>query len=237
MNLKMLRYITGQLLLVEGALMLIPLITMLIYGEFGMLYSVLIPIGMLLVLGVLLSLRKPEGSALGAKDGFVVVGLSWVILSFFGCLPFVLSGLIPNFIDAYFETVSGFTTTGASVLFPKQYDMLWNPVDPSMGMRGIFLWRSFTNWIGGMGVLVFVLAIMPQQDMKSSRLIHIMRAEMPGPKVDKVVATVRKTAAIISLILNISELKKIDCPNLWKQAAFLAALLRMLRKNADLVKT
>ena len=101
MNLKMLRYITGQLLLVEGALMLIPLITMLIYGEFGMLYSVLIPIGMLLVLGVLLSLRKPEGSALGAKDGFVVVGLSWIILSFFGCLPFVLSGLIPNFIDAY----------------------------------------------------------------------------------------------------------------------------------------
>ncbi len=197
MNFKMLRYITGKLLLAEGALMLIPLVTMLIYGEFGMLYSVLIPIVMLLVLGFLLSLRKPARSALSAKDGFVVVGLSWVILSFFGCLPFVLSGLIPNLIDAYFETVSGFTTTGASVLFAEQYDMLWNPVDASMGMRGIFLWRSFTNWIGGMGVLVFVLAIMPQQDMKSSRLVHIMRAEMPGPKVDKIVATVRKTAAIM----------------------------------------
>ena len=85
MNFKMLRYITGKLLLAEGGLMFIPLLTMLIYGEFGMLYSVLIPIGMLLVLGFLLSLRKPEGSALSAKDGFVVVGLSWVILSFFGC--------------------------------------------------------------------------------------------------------------------------------------------------------
>ncbi|MBQ3013284.1 MAG: TrkH family potassium uptake protein [Clostridia bacterium] len=197
MNFKMLRYITGKLLLAEGGLMFIPLLTMLIYGEFGMLYSVLIPIGMLLVLGFLLSLRKPEGSALSAKDGFVVVGLSWVILSFFGCLPFVLSGLIPNLIDAYFETVSGFTTTGASVLFAEQYDMLWNPADAYIGMRGIFLWRSFTNWIGGMGVLVFVLAVMPQQDMKSSRLVHIMRAEMPGPKVDKIVATVRKTAAIM----------------------------------------
>lgn len=197
MNFKMLRYITGQLLLAEGALMLIPLITMLIYGEFGMLYSVLIPIGALLVLGVLLSFRKPEGSALNAKDGFVVVGLSWVILSFFGCLPFVLSGLIPNFIDAYFETVSGFTTTGASVLFSEDYALLWSPASSLVGMRGVFLWRSFTNWIGGMGVLVFVLAIMPQQDMKSSRLVHIMRAEMPGPKVDKIVATVRKTAAIM----------------------------------------
>lgn len=197
MNYKMLRYITGQLLLAEGALMLIPLITMLIYGEFGMLYSVLIPIGILLVLGVLLSFRKPEGSALKAKDGFVVVGLSWVVLSLFGCLPFILSGLIPSFIDAFFETVSGFTTTGASVLRGEQYEALWNPSNPLTGMRGIFLWRSFTNWIGGMGVLVFVLAIMPQQDMKSSRLVHIMRAEMPGPKVDKLVATVRKTAAIM----------------------------------------
>lgn len=134
MNFKMLRYITGKLLLAEGGLMIIPLVTMLIYGELGMLYSVLIPIGMLLILGFLLSLRKPEGSALSAKDGFVVVGLSWIILSFFGCLPFVLSGLIPNFIDAYFETVSGFTTTGASVLFAEQYQMLWNPADAYMGM-------------------------------------------------------------------------------------------------------
>ena len=151
----------------------------------------------LLVLGFGLSFKKPEQKTLRAKDGFVVVGLSWIVLSFFGCLPFVLSGLIPNFIDAYFETVSGFTTTGASILESSAFDALWNPTDPILGMRGVFFWRSFTNWIGGMGVLVFVLAIMPQQDMKSSRLVHIMRAEMPGPKVDKLVATVKKTASIM----------------------------------------
>jgi trk system potassium uptake protein TrkH len=111
-----------------------------------------------------------------------------------------LSQLIPNFLDAYFETVSGFTTTGASVLSGVDFVKLWTPADPAMGMRGVFLWRSFTNWIGGMGVLVFVLAIMPQQDMKSSRLVHIMRAEMPGPKVDKLVATVKKTAGIMYAI-------------------------------------
>ena len=197
MNFKMLRYITGQLLIAEGALMALPLVTMLIYGEYGSLYSVLIPMAALFALGIGFSIRKPADKTLRAKDGFVVVGLSWIMLSFFGCLPFVLSGLIPNFIDAYFETVSGFTTTGASVLSGLDFDKLWNPADPTLGMRGIFLWRSFTNWIGGMGVLVFVLAIMPQQDMKSSRLVHIMRAEMPGPKVDKIVATVKKTASIM----------------------------------------
>jgi trk system potassium uptake protein TrkH len=197
MNYKMLRYITGQLLIAEGALMAIPLITSLIYGEFGNLHAFLIPMGVLFLLGLVLSLKKPENKTLRAQDGFVVVGLSWIIMSAFGCLPFIISGLIPNFIDAYFETVSGFTTTGASVLGEADFLKLWDPADPLLGLRGIFLWRSLTNWIGGMGVLVFVLAIMPQQDMKSSRLIHIMRAEMPGPKVDKVVATVKKTAAIM----------------------------------------
>ena len=190
----------GQLLLTEGALMSLAMLVMLIYGETGMLYSVLIPLGALFLLGFLLAFKKPEDKTLSAKDGFVVVGLSWIVLSLFGCLPFVLSGLIPNFIDAYFETVSGFTTTGASVLSGADFEKLWSPADPAFGMRGIFFWRSFTNWIGGMGVLVFVLAIMPQQDMKSSRLVHIMRAEMPGPKVDKLVATVKKTAAIMYTI-------------------------------------
>lgn len=200
MNYRMLRYIMGQLLITEGALMTLSLIVMLIYGETGMLYSVLIPLGTLFALGFLLSFKKPEDKTLSAKDGFVMVGLSWIVLSLFGCLPFVLSGLIPNFIDAYFETVSGFTTTGASVLSGADFAKLWTPADPALGMRGIFFWRSFTNWIGGMGVLVFVLAIMPQQDMKSSRLVHIMRAEMPGPKVDKLVATVKRTAAIMYTI-------------------------------------
>lgn len=197
MNFRMLKYITGQLLITEGILMVLSVAVMLIYGEFGMLYSLLIPIGVLLALGALFSFKKPANSALSAKDGFVVVGLSWIVLSLFGCLPFVLSGLIPNFIDAFFETVSGFTTTGASILSTADFDKLWAPDSVATGMRGVFFWRSFTNWIGGMGILVFVLAIMPQQDMKSSRLVHIMRAEMPGPKVDKIVATVKKTAGIM----------------------------------------
>ncbi len=200
MNFKMLRYIIGQLLLAEAILMLLPLVTTLIYGEFEMLSAFLIPIAALVVLGGLFSLFKPEDKTLRAKDGFVTVGLSWIILSAFGCLPFIISGLIPNVIDAYFETVSGFTTTGSSVLSTADFEKLWSPETAEIGMRGVFLWRSFTNWIGGMGVLVFVLAVMPQQDMKSSRLVHVMRAEMPGPKIDKLVATVKKTASIMYVI-------------------------------------
>ena len=200
MNLKMVKYITGRLLLVEGALLLLPLIVMLIYGEFGMLKTVIVPILIALAIGFLLSAKKPLDKTLHAKDGFVIVGLSWIVVSLVGCIPFMMSGLIPNFIDAFFETVSGFTTTGASVLGSADFDKLWMPESSLNGMRGIFFWRSLTNWIGGMGVLVFVLAIMPQQDMKSSRLVHLMRAEMPGPKVDKIVSTVKKTSAIMYTI-------------------------------------
>lgn len=197
MNYKMIRYITGQLLLVEGALMLLPLAVSLIYGEFHTSRAFVIPILVLAILGGALTALKPKDKTLRTKDGFVIVGMSWIILSLFGCLPYMISGLIPNFINALFETVSGFTTTGASVLFAEDFALLWTPKSAEVGMRGVFLWRSFTNWMGGMGVLVFVLAIMPQQDMKSSRLVHVMRAEMPGPKVDKIVATVKKTSAIM----------------------------------------
>ena len=197
MNIKMIRYIIGRLLLVESALMLLPLAVSLIYGEFKQLPAFLIPMAVLCALGVVSTLLKPKEQALKAKDGFVTVGLSWIVLSLFGCLPFIISGLIPNFIDAFFETVSGFTTTGSSVLFAEDFAKLWAPESTLVGMRGMFFWRSFTNWIGGMGVLVFVLAVMPKQDTKSSRLVHVMRAEMPGPKVDKIVSTVKKTSAIM----------------------------------------
>ena len=201
MNFRMIRYITGQLLLAEGALMLFPLTVSLIYGEFLNLWAFAIPIATLLILGILMVIKKPSNTTLGAKEGFVTVGLSWIVLSLFGALPFVISGLIPNYIDAFFETVSGFTTTGSSVLGADAFAKLWTPELSSesamMGMRGVFFWRSFTNWVGGMGVLVFVLAVMPQQDMKSSRLVHVMRAEMPGPKVDKIVPTIKKTARIM----------------------------------------
>ena len=197
MNIKMMRYVLGRLLLVEAALMALPLLVMLIYGEFAQIHAMLIPMALLALLGVLAISFKPKEQALRATDGFVTVGLSWILLSLFGALPFVLSGLIPNYIDALFETVSGFTTTGSSVLHAEDFSKLWTPESSLVGMRGIFFWRSFTNWIGGMGVLVFVLAVMPKQDMKSSRLVHVMRAEMPGPKVDKIVATVKKTSAIM----------------------------------------
>lgn len=197
MNYRMIRYITGELLLVEGALMLLPLAVSLIYGETETAIAFILPILILAALGGGMIMFKPKVQTLRAKDGFVVVGLSWIVLSIFGCLPYIFSGLIPNFIDAFFETVSGFTTTGSSVLFSDDFARLWSPQNARVGMRGVFLWRSFTNWVGGMGVLVFVLAIMPQQDMKSSRLVHVMRAEMPGPKVDKIVATVKKTSAIM----------------------------------------
>ncbi len=201
MNFKMIRYITGQLLLAEGALMLLPLTVSLIYGEFLNIWAFVIPISALLVLGALMVIFKPADKTLGVKEGFITVGLSWIVLSLFGALPFVISGLIPNYIDAFFETASGFSTTGSSVLGADAFAKLWTPELSSesamMGMRGVFFWRSFTNWIGGMGVLVFVLAVMPQQDMKSSRLVHVMRAEMPGPKVDKIVPTIKKTAGIM----------------------------------------
>ena len=200
MNFKMIRFITGELLLAEGMLMALPLIVTLIYGEFSNVWAFLIPMLALFICGALMVKFKPENKTLGAKEGFVIVGLSWIVLSLFGALPYVLSGLIPNYINAFFETVSGFTTTGASVLYSSDFSKLWSPSSTLEGLRGVFFWRSFTNWIGGMGVLVFVLAVMPQQDMKSSRLVHVMRAEMPGPKVDKIVPTIKKTASIMYAI-------------------------------------
>ena len=200
MNYKMIQYIVGHLLLAEGALMALPLIVSLIYGETSTMFSFIIPMVILLALGGIFSMFKPKNKTITAKEGFLIVGLSWIIVSLFGCLPFILSGLIPNFISAFFETVSGFTTTGASILGSSDFEKLWSPEAATVGMRGVFFWRSFTHWIGGMGVLVFVLAIMPQQDSSSSRMVYVMRAEMPGPKVDKIVSTVKKTSAIMYLI-------------------------------------
>lgn len=194
MNLRLIFYIIGQIMRVEGLLMLLPLACSLIYREDSW-YALLIPIALLLILGTLLTLRRPvQRDRMGVRDGLFVVGASWVVLSLFGMLPFILCGAIPHPVDAFFETVSGFTTTGATVLgevvgtLPEDLD------------RGIALWRSLTHWIGGMGVLVFVLAVMPQQQFKSARLMHAMRAEVPGPTATKVVATIRRSAAIMYAI-------------------------------------
>lgn len=193
MNFRLICYIIGQIARAEGLLMLLPLVAAICYRE--SVWPLVIPILILLVLGTLLTLRRPaERDRMGVRDGLFVVGLSWIVMSLFGMLPFIISGTITNPVNAFFETVSGFTTTGATVLG----DALG--VFPEDVPRGVSLWRALTHWIGGMGVLVFVLAVMPQQEFKSARLMHAMRAEVPGPVASKVVATIRRSAGIMYAI-------------------------------------
>ncbi|MBR3767461.1 MAG: TrkH family potassium uptake protein [Clostridia bacterium] len=186
MNKKMVLSTLGKIIWVEAALLLLPLIVCLIYRNDSV-YSFLITIAVAVVIAFPLTFFcKTENKLIYSKEGFVIVSLAWIIMSVIGCLPFVISGEIPSFIDAFFETVSGITTTGASIL--KDVEAL---------SEGIAFWRSFTHWIGGMGVLVFVMAL---STGLPDRSIHIMRAEMPGPIVDKLVPKARETAKILYLI-------------------------------------
>ena len=185
MNYRMIGRVLGLILLIYAALMLLPLIAGLCFREsplpfLGTMAAAAVPGGLLLLLS------KPEKGSLVARDGFVIVGLGWILISLIGALPFVLSGSMPHYIDALFETVSGLTTTGATVL--SNFD----------GMpRGVMFWRVFTHWIGGMGVLVFLMAVLP---MSGEHSMHIMRAEVPGPTVGKLVPRVRHTARILYMI-------------------------------------
>ena len=142
MNVFMILYTVGTLLKVEAALMLLPAAVGLLYKESPVAF--LLTIAALLAVGQAMAWKKPRNTAIYAKEGFLIVGLSWTLMSIFGALPFVISGEIPRFVDAFFETVSGFTTTGASIL-----------TDVEAMSRGMLFWRSFTHWVGGMGVLVF----------------------------------------------------------------------------------
>ncbi len=181
MNGWMIVYTVGMMLKVEAALMCLPLGVCLYYGESP--WAFLVTIFMLLTCGWMMSIRRPQEDTIYAREGFFIVGLSWLLLSVFGALPFVLSREIPNFVDAFFETVSGFTTTGASIL-----------TDVEALNQGMLFWRSFTHWVGGMGVLVFVLAVLPKSDAQT---LYIMKAEVPGPTCGKLVARVRHTALIL----------------------------------------
>ncbi len=185
MNYRMIAYLIGQIVRIEGILMLPSVICMLIYGE-DPLIAFMGPAGGAILAGTLLTLRKPAESTFFAREGFVTVGLAWILLSLIGALPFVIGGWVPSYADALFETVSGFTTTGASILSDVE----------SLG-KGILFWRSFTHWIGGMGVLVFVMAVLPQAGTGSGKMMHVMRAEVPGPKVGKLVSKISKTARIM----------------------------------------
>ena len=184
MNYRVVCNILGKVLLAEALLLLLPLAAALAYHESALPFLwTMLP---LLLLGGGLSLVRPRSNDLFAREGFVVVGLSWLLMSAFGALPFVLSGDIPRYIDALFETVSGFTTTGSSIL-----------EDVEAMSRGCMFWRLFTHWVGGMGVLVFIAAILP---ISGDHYIHVMRAEVPGPTVSKLVPKARKTARILYLI-------------------------------------
>lgn len=185
MNYKMIINTIGKILKIEAILLLFPLVVSIIYKD-NCHFAFIIPIIILLVLGLLCDLFKPTRTEFFAREGMLIVGLSWIILSLFGALPFIISGEIPNFINAFFETVSGFTTTGASIL-----------TDVEALSNSMIFWRSFTHWIGGMGVLVFVLAILPS---KGGQNIHILRAESPGPQVGKLVSKIKLTARILYII-------------------------------------
>ena len=187
MNYRMIGFVIGRILWTEAALLSLPALAALLYRESA--FPFLIPALLLLLAGLPLRAR-PKQTALYARDGFAVVALAWLLMSAFGALPFVISGYIPNFIDAFFETVSGFTTTGATIL---------TAVEP-LG-QGVLFWRSFTHWIGGMGVLVFVMAVlvfvMAVLPMTDGHGMHLLRAEMPGPSVGKLVSRMSDTAKIL----------------------------------------
>lgn len=182
MNTKIVRYILCRMLGVEAALLLVPVLVAVIYQEkCGIVF--LIPIVILCLLFWVVGRKRPEHGQIYGKEGMVIVALAWILWSLFGAMPFTLSGYIPSYVDAFFETVSGFTTTGSSII-----------PDVEVLPHCLLFWRSFTHWIGGMGVLVFVLVV-TSLDRKNS--MHLMRAEVPGPEKDKLVPKAMSTARIL----------------------------------------
>ncbi len=193
MNFKMIIYVLGWILVFESIFMAIPAVTAVFYGESALWYF-LLTAALCLAIGFPITRKKPESKQLYSREGNVIVALSWILLSIFGALPLYLSGEIPFFTDALFETVSGFTTTGASILS-----------DVEALSKSMLMWRSFTHWVGGMGVLVFIMAFLP---LSGANNMHIMKAESPGPSVSKLVPRVKSTALLlykIYFVLTIAE--------------------------------
>ena len=182
MNYSIVLYILGCVLKFESAFLVLPALVGLIYREHASVSYLAVAV-LCLILGVLLTHKKPRSTNLYTREGFVAVALSWIIMSIFGAIPFVLTGDIPFYVDALFETISGFTTTGSSILTDVE----------SISKASLF-WRSFSHWIGGMGVFVFIMAILP---MMGGSTMNLMKAESPGPSVSKVVPHVKDTAKIL----------------------------------------
>ena len=189
MNYKIMGRFIAQILAIEAVFMIPAGLISACYGEWGSMWSFLSTIGLIAVAcGVLFLLCRNAPKSMAAREGMICVGLSWIVLSIFGCLPFWFSREIPNYVDAFFEIVSGFTTTGASILS-----------DVEALPAGMLYWRSFSHWLGGMGVLVFLLAVAPGEG-NTGFTMHLLRAESPGPSVGKLVPKMRKTAAILYII-------------------------------------
>ncbi len=182
----MVRFVLFRLMRVLGALLVLPFLVALIYREYDSAEAFFVLILISSIIGYLGSFKKPANTVIYAKEGFAITALAWIVVSMLGAVPFVVTGTIPNYIDACFETVSGFTTTGGSIL--TSVDQI---------EKSVQFWRTFTHWIGGMGVLVFLLAVVPMTDGYS---MHLMRAESPGPVVGKIVPKVKDTAKILYLI-------------------------------------
>lgn len=188
MNYKMMGRFVGNILMVEAVFMVPAMLISLGEGEFGSARAFMWSLGIILaVAGILILIGRGSQKKFYAKEGLACAGISWIVMGLLGCLPFYISGAIPDYIDAFFEIVSGFTTTGASIL-PSVEDL----------PRGILYWRSFSHWLGGMGVLVFLLAISSVSG--NGFTMHLLRAESPGPNVGKLVPKMRKTATILYLI-------------------------------------
>ncbi|MDO4474786.1 MAG: TrkH family potassium uptake protein [Eubacteriales bacterium] len=188
MNYKKLGVILGKIMVLEGVLMVAPLVVGLVYKESLIhILAFLIPIVVLFALGLLLQTPKPERNSLYQKEGFALTALVWIIMTLFGAIPFVINGDIPNYVDACFEMMSGFTTTGSSVI-----------TDITAISHSTLFWRSFSHWIGGMGILVFVLIFIPESNEGFS--MYLLRAESPGPQVGKLVSKMKVTTRILYLI-------------------------------------
>ena len=183
MNYAIVFRLLGYVLMIEGALLLLPAAASLVYGEWMVLGVFLLTAAVSAGIGYALHTIKPRSKVFYMREGFAATSLCWVFISVMGAVPFVLTGCIPNPVDALFETVSGFTTTGASIL----------PAVEGLP-NGILFWRSFTHWIGGMGVLVFLLSLLP---LTGGSHVNLMKAESPGPQVDKLVPKVQSTAKIL----------------------------------------
>ncbi len=200
MNYPMIRYIICWVLKIEGAFMALPCIISLIYREWDELIVYLICMGVMLALSFFGTSRRPKNQEIYMKDGFVAVALCWVVMSLFGAIPFVITGEIPSYVDAVFEIVSGFTTTGATILTNVE----------ALSHTSLF-WRSFSHWIGGMGVLVFILMLIPSRNGFS---MNLMKAESPGPEVSKFVPKVRDTAMLlykIYIVLTVIQILALLC--------------------------